>query len=303
MQKTPTFLIALAAFVVATASPVLASDLSLNSTIVLSPTSPTSYSPSIGTTFTVPISVKNASSSSADFFFAINKETSERNASLTVNNIECSIALSIKDSSGTELPSLSEVQSNVINFSSIKHNVKKGNTLTVKASIKAAAGYYGPDGSYAITVIFSCYRIPASGDPVLQFSVPVMVTFIVPSRATMTLSDGLLDFGQLIEGESLGTTITIEANRPWDLYLQSQRGGCLQHAVDRYSKVWYTLTMEGEDFGNLVNPTICYSNDVFWGQWFGYNSTLSMAVTIGEVPFEAEPGIYTDNIWLTIMTR
>lgn len=303
MQKTLTILIALAAFAAAAASPAHASDLSLNSTIVLSPPSPASYSSSSGTTFTVPISVKNTSSSSADFIFLVDKDMNNRNASLTVNNIECSIDLNIKDSSGAELPSWSDVQSNLVDINTIKHNVRKNNTLTVKAYIKAAAYYYGPDGGYTATVLFSCYKLPLSAASVPQFSVSVPVVYTVPSRATMTLSDGHLDFGQLVEGESLGATITIEANRAWDLYLQSQRGGCMQHATDTNSKVWYTLTIDGEDFGNLTNPTICFSNDSFWGPWYGYDSTLDMEVTIGEVPFEVEPGVYSDSIWLTVMTR
>ncbi|MCE1196501.1 hypothetical protein LWX53_08400, partial [bacterium] len=153
------------------------------------------------------------------------------------------------------------------------------------------------------SVTFRCFRYYSSGAPIEQFGAPATVSYAVPSRATLSLSNGLLDFGELTEGESLGMTISVEATRAWDLYLQSQRGGCLRHATDIYSKVWYTLTIDGEDFGNLTTPTICHSEDSFWGWLFGYNATLDMAVRIGEVPFEVEPGVYYDNIWLSIVTR
>jgi len=303
MQKTPTFLIALAAFVAAAASPTLASDLSLNSILTYSPAAAYAYNPLGVQTITVSITVKNNSSSDANFFIAVDEIDSARKVSMTVNNIECPIELSVQNESGYKILTPDDIGSSPTPSNSIKSSVKKGRTTTVKAKLKAAGYYYGPDGDYSGTVTFRCFRYNAPSTVIEQFSVQAMLTYTVPSRATMTLSNGYLDFGQLVEGESLGATITIEANRAWDLYLQSQRGGCMQHATDIYSKVWYTLTIDGEDFGNLTNPTICYSNDSFWGPWYGYDSTLDMEVTIGEVPFEVEPGVYSDNIWLTIMTR
>lgn len=304
MRKSSSFLIALAALALIAVYPAVASDLSLKTTVTPSPSSPASYSPGSGTTFTVPISVKNTSSSSADFIFIVDKDMGNRNASLTVNNIECLMPLSIMDSGGEELPSWSDAQSNLVDIAAISHTVKKNYSATVKVYVKAKPEYYGPDGNYASTVTFSCYKLPLSASSVPQFSVSVPLIYSVPSRATLTLSNGTLDFGELTEGESLETTISVDATRPWDLYLQSQKGGCLQHATDIYSKVWYTLTVEGEDFGNLTNPTICYSKSTYsWWPWTGYDETLAMEVTIGEVPFGIEPGIYNDNIWLTIITR
>ena len=303
MRKSLSFLIALAALGAAAAYPLAASDLSLNSAITYSPSSSVSYAPASVTAITVSISVKNNSSSDAKFFIAVDEIPDARKVSMIVNNIDCSNQLYAMTTANKVIGTPESIGSAPSSDNSVIGTVRKNRTSTVKAKLQAKDLYYGPDGEYQGMVTFSCYRYFDAGTPVFQFRAAAIVTYIVPSRATMTISNETLDFGQLAEGQSLETTISIDANRPWDLYLQSQRGGCLQHAVDRYSKVWYTLTMEGEDYGNLVNPTICYSNDVFWGQWFGYNSTLSMAVTIGEVPFEAEPGIYTDNIWLTIMTR
>lgn len=307
MKKPLLSLIALAALALAAGSPALASDLSLKTPITLSPQAsliaPVPYNPGNVTTITATITVKNNTSSDANFFIAIDELVSARKVSLTVNNIQCPIVLSAKTEGGYDILTPDEIGSSPLASNSLIGAVKKGKTTTVKAKLKAATGYYGPDGNYSGIVTFHCYRYYASGAAIEQFSSPVSVTYSVPSRATLTLSNGTLDFGQLIEGESLGATITVEASRAWDLYVQSQRGGCLQHDTDIYSKVWYTLTIEGEDFGNLTNPTICYSNDSFWGWLVGYNATLDMAVTINEVPFEVEPGVYTDNIWLTIMTR
>lgn len=305
MKEPFFFLIALAALALAAVSPVPASDLSLNSAITYLPASPVPYNPDSVTTITVSITVKNNSTSDAGFFIAVDELIDARKVSMTVNNIECPIALTVKNESGYNVQTPSDIGSSPTTSNSITSStkIKKGRTMTVKAKLRAKDQYYGPDGQYSGMVTFSCYRYFDTGDPVLQFRTAANVSYTVPSRATLALSNGNLDFGQLAEGESLGTTITVEANRAWDLYVQSQRGGCLQHAADIYSKVWYTLTVEGEDLGNLTNPTICYSNDSFWGWLFGYDATLAMEVTIGEVPFEAEPGVYTDNIWLTIMTR
>ncbi len=70
-----------------------------------------------------------------------------------------------------------------------------------------------PDGDYAGTVAFTCFRYFNAGAPAQQFSSPASVVYSVPSRATLALSNGTLDFGQLSEGKSLGTTITVEASR------------------------------------------------------------------------------------------
>lgn len=303
MRKAISLLIALAALTVSAVSPLAASDLSLNSLITYSPSSSVSYNPTSVTAITVSITVKNDSSSEAKFFIAVDEIPDTRKVSMIVNNIECSNQLYAMTTANKEIGTPASIGSMPSSDNSVIGTVRKSKTSTVKAKLLAKDLYYGPDGEYQGMVTFSCYRYFDAGTPVFQFNATAIITYVVPSRATLAISNEALDFGQLAEGQRLQTTISVNANRPWDLYLQSRRGGCLQHATDIYSKVWYTLTIDGEDFGNLVNPTICYSNSVFWGQWFGYNSTLAMAVTIGEVPFEVEPGIYTDNIWLTIMTR
>lgn len=288
------------------ALPVFASDLSLDSTIVYSPGASTSYDPNSVQAITVSITVRNNSSSDANFFIAVDELVSARTIAMTVNNIECPISLSVKTEGGYDILTPDAIGGSPTNNNSIKGTVRRGRTTTVKAILKPASGYYGPDGYYVGTVTFHCFRYYTSGTQTGQFSVPATVTYVVPSQATLSLSNGTLDFGELSEGESLGMTINVSASRAWDLYVQSQRGGYLQHVSDASSKVWYTLAINNVDFVNLATPTICYSQNYYtswWWWWLSYDATLTMRVTIGEVPFETEPGIYTDNIWLTIVTR
>jgi hypothetical protein len=304
MRKSLSILIALAALNAIAAFPLAASDLSLNSVITYSPGSAVSYNPTSVTAITVSITVKNDSSSDAKFFIAVDEIPDARKVSMIVNNIECSNQLYAMTTANKVIGTPASIGSTPSSDNSVIGSVRKGRTSIVKAKLQAKDLYYGPDGEYQGMATFSCYRYFDTGTPVFQFSATASVIYTVPSLATLTISNEALEFGQLTEGESLETTISVDASRPWDLYLQSQKGGCLQHATDIYSKVWYTLTIEGEDFGNLTNPTICYSKSTYsWWPWTGYDETLTMAVTIGEVPFGVEPGIYTDNIWLTIMTR
>jgi len=263
---------------------------------------PATYNPTNPPTLSGKVSVRNTTTSTKYFFITVQEALDQRLAFLTVNNVLDTLLVNVRNSTGYNILPIESITT-VTTSNTIKSSVGKNRAKEFSFSARASYYDYGMGGTYQGSFTFVCYLGTTKANGVLMNTWSVPFSYTLPIRAEANLSDGLLDFDILEDGETLSTTMTFTATRAFDMYVQSTNGNKMTNPLYPEAYISYSATFDGTPLGSLASPTVCLTIESW--ELSGLPSYApDFEITISEdIPWEADPVVYSDTLMFTVVTR